>query len=220
MEERGDAATAKLLEFFDALLESKRSAPKNDVMSSLVSVEDQGDRLTHDEVLATCLLLLLAGHETTANLLGNGVLALLRNREQWDRLVGDPLLVRSAVEELLRYDSPVQVIERIALEEVQIAGQTVCPGDQLGIMLGAANRDPDRFPEPDRLDIGRDDDPLIAFGAGVHFCLGAPLARLEARTAIEALVRTIPNLQLVADEPTWRPSFVLRGLEELPVTTG
>lgn len=220
MEERGDAATAKLLEYFDMLLEDKRRHPQEDVMSSLVSVEDQGDRLTHDEVLATCLLLLLAGHETTANLLGNGALALLRNREQWERLVAEPELVRSGVEELLRYDSPVQVIERIALDEIRVGGQTISSGEQVGILLGAANRDPDRFPDPDRLDIGRDDDPLIAFGAGVHFCLGAPLARLEARTAIDSLVRTIPNLQLATDEPEWRPSFVIRGLETLPVTTG
>lgn len=220
MEARGDAATAALLEYFDGLLESKRTDPSGDVMSSLVSVEEQGDRLTHDEVLATCLLLLLAGHETTANLLGNGVLALLQHREQWQRLVDDPQLVRAAVEELLRYDSPVQVIERIALEEMDVGGQTVAAGEQLGIMLGAANRDPARFPDPDRLDIGRDDEPLIAFGAGVHFCLGAPLARLEARIAIDSLVRTVPNLALATDEPKWRPSFVLRGLEELPVTTG
>lgn len=220
MEARGDAATANLLEYFDGLLEIKRIDPQEDVMSSLVTVEEQGDRLTHDEVLATCLLLLLAGHETTANLLGNGVLALLLNREQWQRLVDAPELVRSAVEELLRYDSPVQVIERIAMQEMSVGGQTIAPGEQLGIMLGAANRDPSRFPDPDRLDIGRDDDPLIAFGAGVHFCLGAPLARLEARTAIDSLVRTIPDLQLVTDEPKWRPSFVLRGLAELPVATG
>ena len=219
-EQRGDAATGKLLEYFEGLLESKRSAPQDDVMSSLVNVEDRGDRLTHDEVLATCLLLLLAGHETTANLLGNGVLALLRHRDQWQRLVDEPELVRPAVEELLRYDSPVQVIERIALEELSVGGQTISSGDQLGIMLGAANRDPQRFPDPDRLDIGRNDEPLISFGAGVHFCLGAPLARLEARIAIDSLVRTFPNLQLATDEPKWRPSFVLRGLEELPVTTG
>jgi pimeloyl-[acyl-carrier protein] synthase len=219
-EERGDAATGKLLEYFEGLLESKRKTPGNDVMSSLNSVEDQGDRLTHDEVLATCLLLLLAGHETTANLLGNGVLALLRHRDQWERLVVEPALVRPAVEELLRYDSPVQVIERIALKEMSIGDQTIAPGEQLGILLGAANRDPQRFPDPDRLDIGRDDEPLISFGAGVHFCLGAPLARLEARIALDSVVRTFPNLQLATDEPKWRPSFVLRGLEELPVTTG
>lgn len=216
MEERGDAAAAHLIDLFDDLIESKRRRPEDDLISSLVSVEDQGDRLTHDELLATCLLILFAGHETTANLIGNGVFALMRNRDQWDRLVEQPERARSAVEEILRFDSPVQLVERIALEDTAFGEKTVPKGSIMGVMLGAANRDASRFTDPDKLDIGRDDAPLVAFGGGVHFCLGAPLARLEAQMALEALARRLPGLQVHA-EPQWRPSLVIRGLESLPV---
>jgi cytochrome P450 len=216
MEERGDAAAAHLIDLFDDLIESKRRRPEDDLISSLVSVEDQGDRLTHDELLATCLLILFAGHETTANLIGNGVFALMRNRDQWDRLVEQPERARSAVEEILRFDSPVQLVERIALEDTAFGEKTVPKGSIMGVMLGAANRDASRFTDPDKLDIGRDDAPLVAFGGGVHFCLGAPLARLEAQMALEALARRMPGLQ-VHEQPQWRPSLVIRGLESLPV---
>ncbi len=218
MEERGDAATMWLSDYFEGLIQEKRSRPKNDLISSLVAVEDRGDRLSHQELLATCLLLLLAGHETTANLIGNGVLALLRNREQWERLVNDETLVRPAVEEILRYDSPVQFIQRIALVDVELGGHAISAGAPIGVMLGAANRDADHFPEPDRLDISRSGAPLVAFGGGIHFCLGAPLARLEAQTALLGLTRRAPGLDL-DEEPQWRNSLVLRGLEVLPVRT-
>lgn len=217
MEERGNAATSALMEYFETLIETKRKTPANDLISSLAAVEDQGDRLTHHELLSTCMLLLLAGHETTANLIGNGTYALMRHRDQWDRIVADPELARPAVEELLRFDSPVQLIQRIALEELELGGETIEKGGVVAVMLGAANRDPSRFTDPDRLDIGRGDAPLVAFGAGVHFCLGAPLARLEAQLALAALAKQTPNLDLAAT-PTWRPTFVLRGLQELPVT--
>jgi cytochrome P450 len=214
MEERGDAATAKLTEYFDGLIEEKRKNPGDDLISSLATVEDSGDRLTHDETLATCLLILLAGHETTANLIGNGTLALLRNRDQWELLVREPGLVRSAVEEILRYDSPVQMIQRIALEDVTLYDATIPAGEMAALLLAAANRDPDHFPDPNRLDITRGDAPLVAFGGGIHFCLGAPLARLETQLALGALAKRAPGLQLAA-EPKWRPMFVLRGLESL-----
>ena len=217
MEERGNAATSALMEYFETLIETKRKTPANDLISSLAAVEDQGDRLTHHELLSTCMLLLLAGHETTANLIGNGTYALMRHRDQLDRIFADPELARPAVEELLRFDSPVQLIQRIALEELELGGETIEKGGVVAVMLGAANRDPSHFPDPDRLDIGRGDAPLVAFGAGIHFCLGAPLARLEAQLALRALARHAPNLDLTA-EPTWRPTFVLRGLQELPVT--
>jgi cytochrome P450 len=218
MEARGDAATVTLTRYFDELIEAKRSRPESDLISSLTAVEDEGDTLTHAELLSTCMLLLLAGHETTANLIGNGVYALLRHRDQWERLVSDASLVRPAVEEILRYDSPVQAIQRVALETVTMDGTTIEARSMVALLLGAANRDPTRFPEPDRLDVMRGDAPLVAFGGGIHFCLGAPLARLEAQLALGALVRRAPKLDL-AGEPQWRPSFVLRGLETLPVRT-
>jgi cytochrome P450 len=217
MEERGDAATSMLAEYFDGLIEEKRRHPGNDLISSLVTVEDAGDRLTHDETLATCMLILLAGHETTANLIGNGVLALMRHRDQWELLTGDGLLVRSAVEELLRYDSPVQMIQRIAIEDAEFGDITVPKGELIGLLLAAANRDPGRFPDPDRFDITRGDAPLVAFGGGVHFCLGAPLARMETQIALAALSQRAPGLQLAA-EPEWRTTFIIRGLESLHLT--
>jgi cytochrome P450 len=219
MEERGNAATVALRDYFEGLIAVKRKQPADDLISSLAAVEDEGDRLTRHELLSTCMLLLLAGHETTANLIGNGTYALLRHRDQLDRLVENPELARAAVDELLRFDSPVQLIQRIALEEIELGGETIEKGGVLGVMLGAANRDPERFPDPDRLDLDRGDAPLVAFGAGIHFCLGAPLARLEAQLAFQALARRAPNLDLGA-EPTWRPTFVLRGLQRLPVTAG
>ena len=216
MEQRGDAATTKLTEYFEELIAMKRSKPAGDLISSLITVEDDGDRLSHNETLATCLLLLLAGHETTANLIGNGTYALMRHRDQWDRLVGNPSLVRSAVEEILRYDSPVQMVQRIPLSDVTIGGHMMAGGVFCGVILAAANRDPSRFSDPDRFDIARDEAPLVSFGAGIHFCLGAPLARLETQLALDALALRAPGLHMT-DEPRWRPSFVLRGLERLPI---
>lgn len=217
-EARGEQATTFFVEYFDRLIAEKRAKPGDDLISSLAAVEDEGDRLTHDEMLATCLLILFAGHETTANLIGNGVLALLRNRDQWERLVEHPALARSAVEELLRYDTPVQIILRVTLEDVSIADMKIETGSPIGLLLGSANRDPSHFPDPDRLDITREQAPIVAFGSGIHFCLGAPLARLEAQIAFETLARRVPELRLDGDV-RWRPSFVIRGLEELPVAT-
>jgi cytochrome P450 len=217
-EARGDAATEYFIEYFDRLIEEKRREPGHDLLSNLVAVEDEGDRLTHDELLGTCLLILFAGHETTANLIGNGVCALQRNHDQWERLVAEPELARSAVEELLRFDSPVQIILRVALEDVSLGGRTVPAGSPIGLLLAAANRDESHFAAPDRLDIGpRSEAPLVAFGGGIHFCLGAPLARLEAQIMLATLARKIPNLSVDGDAQ-WRPSFVIRGLESLPVS--
>jgi cytochrome P450 len=220
MEARGDAATVSLRDYLEGLIAEKRRLPADDLLSSLASVEDGGDRLSHDELVSTALLLLFAGHETTANLIGNGTHALLRNREQWQRLVDDPTRARAAVEELLRYDSPVQFIQRVALQDVEVGGRQISSGAPVALMLGAANRDPSHFPDPDRLDITRGDAPLVAFGGGIHFCLGAPLARLEAQISFSTLARRIPGLDFGDGEPQWRPSFVLRGLATFPVRTG
>ena len=218
-EARGEAATCYFMDYLDGLIARKRAAPGDDLISSLAAVEEDGDRLTHDEMLATCLLILFAGHETTANLIGNGTLALLRNRDQWERLVAQPELARPAVEELLRYDTPVQIILRVAMDDIAMADRKLEAGDPIGLLLGSANRDDAHFPDPDRLDITREQAPIVAFGSGIHFCLGAPLARLEARIAFETLARRVPGLRLDADDVRWRPSFVIRGLEALPVAT-
>ncbi len=218
MEERGDAATQSLIDYFEQLIGEKRKNPKSDLISSLLAVEEAGNKLTHQELLANLVLILLAGHETTANLIGNGTNAMLRNRDQWDRLVAEPELARSAVEELLRYDTPVQIVLRIPLTDIEVAGMTIPAGHMVTPVLGAANRDPARYSDPGRLDISRNEAPLVSFGGGAHFCLGAPLARLEAQTAFRALAERVPNLDFDG-EPTWRPSFVIRGLDELPVRT-
>ncbi len=182
------------------------------------AVREAGDKLSEDELLATCILLLVAGHETTVNLIGNGTLALLRHPGQLQRLREDPALIGCAVEELLRYDGPVQRTARIPSADVTIAGQTIPKGDMVMPFIGAADRDPAQFPDPDRLDIGRADNRHIAFGWGIHFCLGAPLARLEGQIAIGTLVQRLPKLALATDSPEHRLSLTLRGLTSLPVS--
>jgi cytochrome P450 len=184
----------------------------------LVEAEEAGDRLTERELLATCVLLYVAGHETTVNLVGNGLLALLRHPEEWRRLRDDPALLPGAIEELLRYDGPVQRTGRTAAEDVEIGGVAIPAGTLVLALLGAANRDPAQFAEPDRLDLGRADNRHIAFGWGIHFCLGAPLARVEGQIAINALVQRLPKLALATPTPEFRQSLTLRGLKSLPVT--
>ena len=181
-----------------------------------MAAEEQGDRLTADELLTTCVLLLTAGHETTMNLIGNGLLALLRHPDQMARLRSDPTLIRSAVEEMLRYDSSVQLTVRTATSDAEIDGRAITAGDQVVALLGAANRDPEVFPDPERFDVGRTDNRHLAFGAGPHFCLGAALARVEAQVAMSRLVG-LPGLELATDEPEWRDTVTLRGLKALPV---
>jgi pimeloyl-[acyl-carrier protein] synthase len=185
---------------------------------SALAAEEAGDKLSEDELIATCILLLIAGHETTVNLIGNGTLALLRHPEELRRLRETPGLITSAVEELLRYDGPVQRTARITSTEVTIGGRTIAKGEMVMPFIGAADRDPAQFPDPDRLALGRADKRHIAFGWGIHFCLGAPLARVEGQIAIDTLVRRLPRLTLVDDEPEYRQSLTLRGLKALPVT--
>ena len=179
--------------------------------------QEEGDRLSEEELLANCVLLLNAGHETTTNLIGNGTLALLRHPDQMRRLRDDLSLLPSAVEELLRYDSPVQFTSRVLKADMEIGGKALRAGQVVLLLLGAANRDPEQFPDPDRLDVGRPDNKHIAFGLGPHFCLGAPLARLEGRLVFEALLRRAPGLRLDGP-PRYRQNFNLRGLETLTVS--
>jgi cytochrome P450 len=205
-----------LLEMF----EEKRENPKDDLISALVRAEEAGERLSEGELLGMVFLLLVAGHETTVNLIGNGTLALLQHPDQLEKLRNDPSLIKSAIEELLRYDGPLETSpERFAREDVAI-GETVIPkGEMVRVVIAAADRDPERFPDPDALDITRTDNRHLAFGKGIHHCLGAPLARMEGQIAIDALLRRMPGLRLQGppESMSWRPGIVMRGLQGLPV---
>ncbi|MCW2631802.1 MAG: cytochrome [Pseudonocardia sp.] len=222
-EPRRAAAETAAAEFVTALRElaaHRRSAPADDLVSDLLAVaEADGDRLTEDELVGTAALLLMAGHEATVNTVGNGILALLRDRAQWERLGREPDrdLLATATEELIRFDPPLQLFERTATDDIEIAGYQLRPGQKIAALLGAAARDPAVFVEPDRLDVARHPNPHLGFGAGIHYCLGAPLARVEVAAVLAALCRRLPGLQLAA-EPQRRPEFVMRGLRELWVT--
>jgi cytochrome P450 len=215
---RVTTAFQELTAYFSRVVAERRVRPQADLLSALAQAEEGGDRLSGDELYANAALLLVAGNETTTNLIGNGTLALLRNPDQLARLIADPSLIPTAVEELLRFDSPVQFTGRLLKDSVELGGKTLGSGQSVMLLLGAANRDPDQFPEPDRLDIGRPDNKHLAFGLGSHFCLGAQLARLEARIAFETLLRRMANLRLDGPLPVYRPHFNLRGLKSLPVT--
>jgi cytochrome P450 len=214
---RSGAARHAMADYFRGLVAARRASPRGDLLSALIAAEEAGDKLNEDELLATCILLLIAGHETTVNLIGNGTLALLRHPGELRRLRETPGLIASAVEELLRYDGPVQRTARIPSTDVTIGGRSIGKGEMVMPFIGAADRDPAQFPDPDRLDLARTDNRHIAFGWGIHFCLGAPLARVEGQIAIDALVRRLPKLELVTDEPEYRQSLTLRGLKTLPV---
>lgn len=204
-----------LFGYLAEIIAQRRREPKDDLISAMIQAQEEHDALSDPELLATSNLLLLAGHETTTNLIGNGVLALLRERSQWRRLCAEPSLLPTAIEELLRFDGPVQATVRVALEDVELAGQTIPRGAMVLVSLGAANHDPEVFAEPGRLDVGRDPNPHLAFGIGTHFCLGAPLARLEAEVAFEALARHFPELELLDEAPAYRPNPILRGIQAL-----
>jgi pimeloyl-[acyl-carrier protein] synthase len=214
---RSVASRNALASYFRELIARRRTALRADMLSGLIAAEEAGDKLSENELLATCILLLIAGHETTVNLIGNGMLALLRHPDQLRRLRENPGLIGSAVEELLRYDGPVQRTARIPSEDVVIDGRSIAKGEMVMPFIGAADRDPAQFPDPDRLDITRGDNRHIAFGWGIHFCLGAPLARVEGQIAINTLVRRFPKLALATDTPEFRQSLTLRGLKSLPV---
>jgi len=218
-----DAANSANLasaEYFRHLFELRRREPGDDLTTQLVRAEEEGSRLSNEELTANIILLFGAGHETTVNLIGNGLLALHRHPDQLRLLREDPTLVANAVEEFLRYDSSVQLTGRVALEDgISVGGVAVPKGEGLLCLLGAANRDPAVYPEPDRLDITRPNIRPLSFGGGIHFCLGAQLARIEAEIAIATLLRRLPGLKLDdPDHPDWRPTFVLRGLNRLPAS--
>jgi cytochrome P450 len=210
-------AASEYIDYTRALIAEKRRSPDGQLVSELVRVEDEGDVLTEDEIVSTTMVLLEAGHEATVNTLGNGVRALMLHRDEWDRVVSHDVPAKSAVEEMLRWDSPLQLFERWVLEPgVEIAGEELQVGEEVAMLFGAAERDPRRFPDADRFDIGRGDAAHIGFGGGIHFCVGAPLARQELEVSLSGLAARFPELQLAA-EPAYQPNFVIRGLTGLRV---
>jgi pimeloyl-[acyl-carrier protein] synthase len=214
--QKGNDAIVQMNDYFTALSDERRRQPRDDLLTAFVEVEDAGERLTHTELLATCLILLIAGHETTANLIGLGTLALLRQPDVLARLRDDPTLVGSAVDELLRFDSPVQATARTTIAPIEIAGTMIPEAERVMVLLASANHDATRFDDPDRLVPDRSPNPHLSFGGGIHFCLGAPLARLEARIAFAKLVQ-LPLEQRSVDLD-WRRTFPIRGLRSLRVS--
>lgn len=213
-EARVNRASEELFEYFEVIMELRRREPQDDMITALMNAEEEGDKLTHDELLGTLMLLLVAGNETTRNLIGNGTLALLRHPDQLRRLRDNPDLLDSAVNEMLRYDSPVQLDGRFAEEDIDIGGTRIPAGERMICAIGAANRDPAAFTNPNVLDIGRREKSHISFGRGIHHCLGAPLAMMEGRIAFAALLDRFSSIELVS-EPEFREQIVLRGVEEL-----
>ena len=211
---RVERASEALYAYFESIIEQRRGEPQDDMITALMNAEDEGDRLTHEELLGTLVLLLVAGNETTRNLIGNGMRALLKHPDQFQKLRDNPDLLDSAINELLRYDSPVQLDGRLVHSDVEVAGHQIHAGQRILCAIGAANRDPSAFTEPDKLDIERSEKSHIAFGRGIHHCLGAPLAMLEARAAFSALLDRFSHIELVS-EPVYREQVVLRGVEEL-----
>jgi cytochrome P450 len=217
---RSDALPAmqKLFGYLSGIIADRRREPRDDLISAMVQAQEEEDALSDMELLATSNLLLIAGHETTTNLIGNGLLALLREPDELARLRADAALLPTAIEEMLRFDGPVQATVRVAREDFEIDGNQIPEGSLLLVGIGAANHDPAVFNEPERLDVGRDPNPHLAFGFGAHFCLGAPLARLEGQIAFRMLLERFPNMTLATETPQYRSNPVLRGLVSLPIS--
>ena len=215
-----DQAAGEYIDYTRELIADKRRAPDGLLVSELVRVEDEGDHLTEDEIVSTTMVLLEAGHEATVNTLGNGMRALMLHRDEWHRVVSGEVEARVAVEEMLRWDSPLQLFERWVLEPgVVVAGQAVEIGQEVAMLFGAAERDPRRFDDPDRFDVGRSDPAHIGFGGGIHFCVGAPLARQELEVSLAGLAHRFPRMELV-EEPDYHSTFVIRGLRSLVLAPG
>lgn len=209
------------LEFADylkLLIAQRQKSPQHDLLSTLIAVKDQGNKLSEEEIISICMLLFFTGEETTVYFITNGMLALLRHPEQMQRLKAEPALIHNALEEILRYESPVQFTSRVATEDVNLAGVTIHSGEKVLLALGAVNRDPAQFPDPDRFDITRANNCHLAFADGIHHCLGASLTRIEAEIAINTLIEQLPNLKLSQDKLEWRNKVALRGLKAFPLT--
>jgi len=211
------AAMEELGSFLEGLVELRRKDPRDDLFSGLVAAEEEGDRLSTRELLTTCTLLLVAGNETTTNLISNSIVALLRNRDQLEILRSEPKRIAGAIDELLRFDSPVQLTSRMVVQDEEFRGHSLKRGQQLVLLLAAGNRDPERFENPDRLDVTRENVRHLSFSHGLHRCLGAQLALLEGGLAIEALITRLPDLRFAAEELKWGSNTVLRGPRSLPL---
>ncbi|MBO0783002.1 MAG: cytochrome P450 [Ktedonobacteraceae bacterium] len=211
---------SEFISYFRNVIQQRRSAPRDDLLQAMIAAEEQGDKLSEEELLGNCVLLLAAGHGTTTHLISNGMLALINNPDQLEMLREDPSIISLAVLELLRYDSPVQLTSRTAIQSMCIGDKQIEEGQEVLFCLGAANRDPAQFAEPDRLNLRRQENRHLAFGQGIHYCLGAPLARVEAEIAFSTLVRRLrsPRLAIPETELEWSPSLVFRGLRSLPIT--
>jgi cytochrome P450 len=212
------SGVSEFMDYFRAIIRQRRTDPRDDLLQAMIVAEEQGDKLSEEELLSNCILLLAAGHGTTTHLLGNGLLALLRNPAQLAYWKNDPSIAPYAVAELLRYDGPVQLTSRHPTESIEIGGKHIETGQEVIIVLGAANHDPAQFSQPDQLDLSRPESRHMAFGLGIHFCLGAPLARLEGEVAFNTLLRRLSDIQLATEELERAPSTVFRGLMELPVS--
>jgi cytochrome P450 len=216
-EVRAEAAVCEFAAMMQTLIEARHAQPRHDLISALVALEDEPEGLSRDELIATCMLVLNAGHEATVNAAGNGLLALLRHPAQMERLRAEAALMHSAVEELLRYDSPLQLFRRFALEDLAYGGVAIARGEQVGLLYGSANRDGAAFEHADALNLARRPNVHLAFGGGKHYCIGAPLARLELQLLYGALLQRMPKLELDEPMPPRRPGHVFRGLRRLRV---
>jgi cytochrome P450 len=216
--ERAETGARAIADFFRGIVRERRAEPRDDIISTLVTVREEREVLSEDEVIATCILLLFAGHETTTNLIGTGLYHTMRFREQWERLKGDPSLLETAIEEWLRFDGPTTALARVVRDDIEFGGRPLTKGQRVFAFTNAANRDPRQFANADRLDLGRTPNPHLTFGHGIHFCLGAPLARLEGQIALRNTVELFPGIRLADPfEPEWHDSLILRGLKSLPV---
>jgi cytochrome P450 len=215
---RAQQSVLELADYFRRIVEQRRQQPQADLISALVAAEEQGDKLSEVELFSMFVQLFFAGHETTMGLIGNGLLALFRHPDQRQKLQHEPALIVPAVEEFLRYDSSVQRQARVASQDVKLNGHLIRRGQYVLLFIAAANRDPAHFPDPDRLDITRSENRHVAFGYGIHFCIGASLARLEAQIALNTILRRMPALRLATETLEWEKLLALRKLKSLPVT--
>lgn len=213
---RAVRASVEFSAYLRELIAERRTSPGDDLISALIAAYEEGDRLSEQEMISTCVLLLNAGHEATVNTTANGWWTLFRHPDQLAALRADHTLLSTAVEELLRYDTPLQMFERWVLDDIEIDGTVIPRGSELALLFGSANRDPAKFEDPDALDLARADNPHLTFGAGIHYCLGAPLARIELAASFGELLREAPTMKIAA-EPEWKPGYVIRGVRELKV---